>query len=177
MHETVATKWLELRRNHSTLYLLEDPTKFHEIGQYARAMHHALWARGKETLTMEKALNPTLMNVEKTVVTSVRTPTQSCESHFLTRKLPPGVFFLTNHNLYTLRDIITYHLAPFDLILFSSLPSSLSFPVVNEIFMTSHGPSRAWRCLIPEVAIEPPSLATLICCISPWNVSNFLSRK
>jgi hypothetical protein len=85
--------------------------------------------------------------------------------------------FPNHHNYIQLRDLITYHLAPSDLILFSALPSSLSFPVVDEILMTSQGPSRALRRLIPEVAIEPPGLTILICCISPWNVSNFLSRK
>ena len=76
-----------------------------------------------------------------------------------------------------LRELITYHFAPSDLILFSALPSSLSFPDVDEIFMASQGPSQALRCLIPGVAIEPPGLTILTCCISPWNVSNFLSRK
>ena len=67
-----------------------------------------------------------------------------------------------HHNYIQLRDLMTYHLAPSDLILFSALPSSLSFPVVGEILMTSQGPSHALRRLIPEVAVEPPGLTILI---------------
>ena len=58
--------------------------------------------------------------------------------------------------------IITYHLAPSDLILFLALPSSLSFPVVDQILMTSHKPSRVLRHLIPEVIIEPPGYLNLL---------------
>jgi len=77
---------------------------------------------------------------------------------FIGSSLLHFVQFPTNHNYIQVRDIVTYHLAPFDLIVFSALPSSSSFPVVDEILMTSHGPSRALRRLIPEVAIEPPGV-------------------